>query len=150
MVLYAWHSRTSPFGRLREEMNRLFDRRFFGHGPFSGWFGRGARFPRVNLSETEDALVVECEMPGVARDEVDISVEGGVLTIRGERKPREEPKSESYHRRERNWGPFERSVELPAKVDVDAVKAKLANGILEITLPKTAEAKPRKIDVKHE
>ena len=150
MILFAWHTERGPFARLREEMNRLLDRNFLGVGPLGGWFGRSARHPRVNLSETTDAVLVECELPGVAREDVDISVERGVLTIRGERKPPAERRAEGYHRRERSWGPFERRVELPAKVDVENVKAKLTNGILEITLPKSPEAKPRRIEVKHE
>ena len=149
MVLYGWQTGAGPFERLRREMNRVFDRSVFARGPMGRWLGRGARFPRINLTETEDALLVACELPGVGKEDVDIAVEHGVLTIRGEVKPVEGRTPENYHRRERATGPFERAVELPAKVDTEKVSAKLADGILEITLPKTPEEKPRTIEVKH-
>jgi HSP20 family protein len=147
MILYSWHPYAGPFGRLRDDLNRLFDERVFGRGPLSAWL-TGRQFPRVNVSETEDALVVECEVPGLSKDDLDISIESGILTVRGEIKRDEDRKPESYHRRERGAGPFERSIELPAKVDVEKVSAKLTDGILTIELPKHPESKPKTIEVK--
>ena len=145
-MLYAWTGRFGPFQRLRDEMNRLFDTTFPGRGFIPNIFGRKT-FPRVNMRETENALVVECEIPGVAREDLDISIENDVLTIRGERKTPGDRKPDDYARRERGFGPFERRVDLPAHVDVEGVKAACANGLLEVTLPRHPESKPRKIDV---
>jgi HSP20 family protein len=145
-MFYAWSGHFGPFNKLRDEMNRLFDTAFLGRGFIPNLFERRT-FPRLNMRETENALVVECELPGVARDDLGIAIENDVLTIRGERKTPEGRTADDYVRRERSFGPFERRLELPARVDVDAVKAAYANGLLEITLPKHPEAKPRKIDV---
>ena len=142
-----WSSDWAPFDKLREEMNDLFDRRLFGRGLFPGWFERGTHFPRVNMTETADVLTVECELPGVEREDVEVSMEGGVLRIRGERKAPETIPAE-YHRRERDFGPFERTIELPVKVDVDNVKAKFSSGLLDIVLPKHPDSQPRRIEVK--
>ena len=147
-MLFAWSSAWSPFERLRDEMNRLFERPHFGRWMLPGWMERRIRFPRVNLTETDEAVFVECELPGVKSEDIDISVEGGELTIRGERKAPQEAPAETYHRRERGCGPFERVVELPAQVDVDKVEAKLTNGVLDIKLPKHPGARPRHVEVK--
>jgi len=147
-MFFAWGPNLNVFERLRDEMNRLFDRRFFGHRMLPVWMAPERAFPRVNMTETTDALTVECELPGVGSDDVDISVEGGVLTVKGERKPPEGRVPERYYRRERGFGPFERSIELPSRVDVDSIGAKLSDGVLEIVLPKHPDSKPRRIEVK--
>jgi HSP20 family protein len=100
------------------------------------------------MSETADALTVRCEVPGVAREDIETSIEGGVLTIRGTRKTPEDRLEERYHGRGRFVGPFERTLELPARVDVDNVKAKLTDGVLEITMPKHPDSRPKRIEVK--
>lgn len=148
MILYAWRSDLSPFMRLRDEMNRLFDSSLYGRAIVPGWFERRARYPRLNLAETADTLTVECELPGVDKEDIDISVEGGVLRVRGVRKPPEDRQAERYHRRERGFGEFERSIELPAKVDAANVNARLTDGVLEIVLSKLPESKPKRIEVK--
>ena len=149
-MLFAWGPNLNVFERLRQEMNHLFDRRFYGRGLWPTWLEREGKFPRVNMAETTETLTVECELPGVGKDDVDISVEGGVLTIRGERKPPEDRPSEHYYRRERGFGPFERSIELPSRVDVDNISAKIANGVLEVVLPRHPDSKPKRIEVKVE
>ena len=134
--------------RLRDEMNRLFERSAFGSGLLPGWLGLRGRFGRLNMTETADALTVECELPGVGKDDVETSIDSGVLAIRGERKPPAPRDEARYRRREREFGPFERRVELPAKVDVENVRAKLSGGVLEIVMPKHPDSKPRRIEVK--
>ena len=146
-MLFVWGPYTSVFERLRREMNSLFDRRFFGRGVWPTGLEREGKFPHVNMAETAEGLAVTCELPGVEKDDIDISVEGGVLTIRGERKPPEDRPSERYYRRERGFGPFERAIELPSKVDVDNIRAKLTSGVLALVLPKHPDAKPKRIEV---
>lgn len=103
-------------------------------------------FPPLNVWQTEHELFVEAELPGVAQDHLEISVLGGQLTLRGERQPSAE--QQTWHRRERAFGAFERTLRLPTDVDADKVEATLEHGVLTIRLPKAEAAKPRKIEVK--
>ncbi len=138
-----------PFGRLsdvRDELSQLLEDPFFGGaaGPqlFQGWA------PALDLYEDNEKLTARVEIPGLKKEDIDISLENDVLSIAGERKeePKEE-KSESY-REERYFGKFYRSVQLPTAVDADRVEAKYEDGVLRVTLPKTEEAKRKQIDVK--
>jgi HSP20 family protein len=101
----------------------------------------------LDVYENDDALVVKAALPGVRPDDVDISVIGDVLTVKGETKSEEETKDESYHRRELHYGSFARSVPLPTRVDHEKAEAKFENGILTITLPKAEEVKPKSIKI---
>ena len=104
--------------------------------------------PALEIYEKEDKFVVRAEVPGMTKDDVDISVLGDTLTIKGERKAESEVKDEDYHRCEMCCGKFSRAVTLPSSVQAGKVAATYDNGMLEITLPKAAEAKPKKIEVK--
>jgi len=126
--------------RLQDEMNRLFDERF----------GSSSRFPAMNVWAGQDDVVVEAEVPGMEPKDVEITVTGSTLTISGQRQPETVKENEVYHRRERRYGAFSRSLELPYSVDADKVKAVFRNGVLRVTLPRAEEDKPRKISVKAE
>jgi HSP20 family protein len=131
-------------GRLHDEMNRLFDR-WGVDGPQSR--GRGA-YPQLNLWEDDENFYVEAEMPGLDLNDLEMFVTTeNQLNIKGERK-RPEPGTGTWHRRERGYGEFSRTVELPGFVDSEKVTAKLTDGVLTITLPKRDEGKPRRIEVK--
>ena len=104
--------------------------------------------PSVEMYEKEDKFVVRTELPGMRKEEFDISVLGNTLTIKGERKAESEVKDEDYYRCELCYGKFSRSVALPAAVEAKKVEANYENGILEVTLPKAEEAKPKKVEVK--
>jgi HSP20 family protein len=104
--------------------------------------------PAVEMYEKADKFIVRAELPGMKREEIDVSVVGDILTITGERKAEAEIKDEDYYRCELCYGKFSRSVGLPAAVDPAKVDASYENGILEITLPKVEAAKPKKITVK--
>jgi len=132
---------------IQDRMNRLFeDLLTRGRGSEEG-LGAGAWMPAVDIYETDDDVVVKAELPGVEKSEIGVEVKGGVLTLRGERKHEKEVKEENYHRVERAYGTFLRSFTLAASVEEDKVSAKLANGVLEIHLPKKAEAKPKQIKI---
>lgn len=103
--------------------------------------------PAVDIRETEDALTLFAEIPGIAKDDVHLSVENDRLTISGERKFEKDTKEENYHRIERTYGAFTRSFALPKNVDTGKVKATFTDGVLMINLPKTEEAKPRQIEI---
>ncbi len=102
----------------------------------------------LDLYETDDAVKVEVEVPGMKPSEVDVTLTGNTLTIKGEREKKDEVKEENFHRREINYGAFSRSVVLPAGADTDKAEAKFQDGVLTITFPRLAEAKAKKIKVK--
>jgi HSP20 family protein len=142
-----------PLDELREELDRLWAP-LTAAAPLHGWgtMARGAAFPAVNLSESDDTILVEAELPGLASDALEVSVTGEELVISGSRPETGGGDGEGearpvWHRRERGTGSFERRLTLPAAVDADRVEARLVDGVLRITCPKAAEAKPRKISV---
>ena len=105
--------------------------------------------PKVNTRETENDYHIEVELPGVKKENVDIQVDGNILTISGERKVREEVKEEDYHKVESRYGVFSRSFTLPEKVDVSNIEAEFKNGILEVTIPKLKiDTSSKKIEIK--
>jgi HSP20 family protein len=126
-------------------MNRLFDS-FFGR-PATMTAGDRLRVPLVDMYETKDDLHIAFEVPGVREKEVSVSITGDLLTVKGERKWGSEQTDDSYHRLERVYGKFERSVALPVPVQADKVKAAYRDGVLEIRLPKAEEVKPKEIKI---
>jgi HSP20 family protein len=102
----------------------------------------------LDMYETDENLVVTTDMPGVKPENLDISITGDVLTIKGETRMEEEVKQENYHRRERRYGAFNRSVTLPVPVDADQAEARFKDGVLTLTIPKAEEAKPKVIKIK--
>ena len=135
----------ASFSVLRREMDDLFDR----FGSFSPSLTARGAFPPVNLYETEDAFVLTAEVPGIAPEDLEISLEGPTVTLRGERK-RASEESASVHRSERPVGAFRRSIDLPVPVDADKVEAVHRHGVLTLRLPKAPEHRPRQIQVKAE
>lgn len=124
-------------------------------GETGGDFFEGFRSewaPAVDVSETDDAYVVEADIPGMRKEDIKIEVENDVLTIRGERKSEKEEKDEKkgYHRVERRMGAFVRSLRVPGGVKAEDVSAKFQDGVLKVTLPKPEESKPKLITVKAE
>lgn len=134
----------NDFERLQNEINRLFD-----ISPFEESMGLfdGTLTPAVDVVENKDNLVVTADLPGINKDDIDISITNSVLTIKGEKQDEEETDDKKVYRRESWSGSFQRTVTLPNTVDPDKVKAEMKNGVLNITLPKKEEAKPKKIDV---
>ena len=104
--------------------------------------------PSINIYEKEDSYVIQAELPGVNKDDVDISMTGDTLTIKGERKPPAEVKKEDYQCSEVCYGNFSRSINLPSAVDADKIEASCENGMLELQVPKVKEAIPAKIQIK--
>lgn len=141
--------RYDPFRELRglqDEMTRL----FAGVAPANSNredMLHGAWMPKVDIFENKENLVLEAELPGMNRDDFELSFENNVLTLKGERKFEKKTEGDNYHRVERSYGEFTRSFTLPQTVTVDGVKAEFNNGILHVTLPKREETKARKIEV---
>jgi len=135
----------SPWAGLLQELQRE-----MGGVPNADSVFQGTRgvYPPVNLQETAEGYVLTAEIPGVAPEDIDVSVEGTTVTLSGERKIElAVGDGTAVHRRERQSGSFRRAFELPAKVDLDAAKATHKNGVLTLRLPKAAEAKPRQIAI---
>jgi HSP20 family protein len=140
-------ARWEPFRDLTDiqhEMNRLFDS-FFGR-PAAATAER-MWLPLCEMYETKDDLTIAFELPGVREKDVNVSITGDVLTVKGERKWQKDLTEESYHRLERAYGKFERTVPLPVPVQADKVKATYRDGVLEIKLPKAEEIKPKQVKI---
>jgi len=146
MALIRW----DPFremASLQERMNRLFSdfriRAPLGEEEIT----QGSWVPPVDIYETVESIVLEAELPGITKEDIVVEVKDGTLTLKGDRKFEKEVKEENYHRVERSYGAFQRAFTLPGTVQHDKVKAKFKDGILEITLPKVEQAKPKQIKV---
>jgi HSP20 family protein len=128
-------------------MNRMFDQFFRGGtGEEAGW-GVRTWTPPVDLYETDDALILKAELPGVSKDDVSIEIHQNTLVLRGERKHEAEVKEDRYHRVERAYGSFQRSFMLPTLVDQEHVHASYHDGVLELRLPKSEAAKPKRVAI---
>lgn len=146
MALIRW----DPFqemSALQERMNRLFsDVR--AQAPVRGEeIVQGAWIPAVDIFETNEAIVLKAELPGITAQDISVEVKDNTLTLKGEKKFEKEVKEENYHRVERSYGSFQRAFTLPGTIHQEKVKAKFKDGILEITLPKVEEDKPKQVKV---
>ena len=110
--------------------------------------GTAQEFPLINLWVGEDSVAVSAELPGIAPDEVDLTVRENTLTLKGERDPRMEDEKSVWHRRERVYGSFSRTMQLPFRVDPEKVEARFANGLLEVELHRPEADRPKKIQIK--
>jgi HSP20 family protein len=141
--------RYDPFRDLRslqEEVNRLFSSnmgRFYGDEGIA----RGAWNPSVDIYENKDQIILEAELPGMNREDFDLSIENNVLTLRGERRFEKKDDNDNYHRVERSYGSFTRSFTLPQTVSSEGAQAEYKNGVLRVSLPKREEVKARKIQI---
>lgn len=135
------------FGRIFEDLLGRGPRSFW---PEPWWPAAAMKFttPSVDLYEEKDDIVVKAELPGIEKDNIEVNLSGHRLTIKGEKKQEAEVKKEGYYKSERSYGAFARTLELPREVQTDKVKAAFKNGILEIRLPKSEEAKKKEIQVK--
>ncbi|MDI6755659.1 MAG: Hsp20/alpha crystallin family protein [Thermodesulfobacteriota bacterium] len=146
MALIRW----DPFremAALQERMNRLFSN-VRTQTPFrEEEIVQGTWVPAVDIYETNEAIVLKAELPGITPKEITVEVKDNTLTLKGEKKFEKEVQEENYHRVERSYGSFQRVFTLPGTVQQDKVKAKFKEGILEVNIPKIEEAKPKQIKV---
>jgi|SRR5213595_3376404 len=143
MALVRWEP-TREVDSLQSEVNRLFDS-FFG-APARGSSAR-RWVPAMDLVETDDHLVLKADLPGLDRDDVSIEIKDGVLTVSGERKTEHEERGDGYHRVERAFGGFSRSLTLPRGIDANQVSAEFDKGVLEVRIPKPEEQKPQRVEI---
>jgi HSP20 family protein len=139
----------SPFG-MTEQMERLFDD-FFSPPSTPSFWRRvptdGNWAPAIDIIEKDDKFIVKAELPGMKEEDIDVSVTGDTLTIKGERTIESEAKEDEFYLCERSYGSFMRSMKLPSMVDAEKIAATYENGVLEVSLPKTGEAEAKKIKV---
>lgn len=149
MAIIRWMDPMREMATLQERMNQIFSDFFTrGRGHEEGTSpGLGLWAPAVDIYETADDVVVSAELPGVDKDRIHLEYKDGILTLRGERKVEKEVKEENYHRMERVYGTFQRSLPIPSSVDEERIKANFRDGILEVHMPKKEAAKPRQIKV---
>jgi len=155
MVMERWRPgrgliRWSPFREMEEMERRIND--VFGRPLLPAIWRRTpveemGWAPAIEMFEKDDKFMVKAELPGMKEEDIDVSVVGDTLTIKGERKAESEVKEEDYYCCERSYGSFTRSITLPSSVDAKNIEASYENGVLEVSLPKAAEVKPKKITV---
>ncbi len=153
MSLVRWNPRQDVMSyptdvlRMQRNFNRMIDNLFDG----SGWgddIVPSVWNPAVDVEEREQEFVVRVELPGVAKEDVHVTTQANMLTLRGEKKQHSESKDSNYHRTERSYGSFQRSFTLPGSVKNDRIEASFKDGILEVVVPKGEDSKARTIDVK--
>lgn len=151
MSLIRWMPNTDlldPFSSLeeiRDEVNHLFNsslRRVGSPGL------QAAFLPALDVAEEKDKFLIRCDLPGLRREDVSVTLQDNYLTIKGERKHEAETRETSYYRRERVSGTFTRMIEMPMSVDAKKIDAHFRDGVLHVTLPKSEEAKPKQIEIK--
>ena len=145
-VIPRWGEIDRWFDRLTEEVWRR---------PFPSLLGERWPLPMISLKapsldvfEEKDDIVVKADLPGLNKEEIEVTVTGDVVTIKGEKKKEEEVKEKDYYRRERSYGSFVRSVELPCEVKSEQIKANFKDGVLEVRMPKTEEAKKKSVSIR--
>jgi HSP20 family protein len=139
----------NPFADLRKEMDQALES-FFGKNKLPSLSeGEGFLSPSIDVSESDQSIVLTAELPGISEDDIDISIQDGVLSLKGEKKMEKKDDKDNYHVVERRYGSFQRSMRLPASVDESAVAAKFDKGVLTVTMPKKPDTAPvqRKIAI---
>jgi HSP20 family protein len=159
MTLTRWQRPDSwslfPFSRatsLRDEVDNLFNLALGRLTGANGENGRGSQllegwFPAVDVYEDKDSLQVKAELPGLKKEDIEISLQDGYLTVSGERKEEKKQEGADVYRSERWVGRFQRSISLPCSVEAEKIKATYNEGVLTVTLPKAEEAKPKQIPI---
>jgi HSP20 family protein len=146
MAIVRWSDPFRDFAQLQDRINRVFTETYGGND--EGLMTSGTWVPPVDIYQNGDhEVVLKAELPDMTREDIDITVDNGTLTIRGEKKLSNEVKEEQFHRVERRYGSFARSFSLPPTVDSTKVAAEYKNGVLTVRLPLREEAKPRQIKV---
>lgn len=150
IVPFSWnsdlfrHSEGDPFVAMQKEINRMFEN--FGRGSLMRLSNTDAT-PRVDVAETDTAIEVTAELPGIDEKDVDVVLRDDVLTIKGEKKSEREEKKKDYHLVERSFGAFSRTIQLPFAADAEAVKASFAKGVLKVSITKPAEVKDKTVKI---
>jgi HSP20 family protein len=154
MTLFRWNQLhdmerwpSDSFG-VQSEINRVFDNFLHGCARADETFQGSYYTPAVDIAEHDNEFIVKMELAGVSKEDVKISLESNILTIKGEKKQEKEEENKNFHRLERSYGSFQRSFTLPTTVKSDKIDAVFTDGVLSVTLPRMEESKPKQIEVK--
>ncbi len=149
MTIVKW----DPFrnvAALQDRINRIFDESFSRTADLDDDISMSAWKPLVDIYETDEAIILKAELPGIKKDDVSVEVKDNVLTLKGVRTEEKEIKEKNYYRKERAFGTFSRSFNLQHRIQPDKIKARFKDGVLKIEIPKPEEEKPKQITVKVE
>lgn len=146
MALIRWQPR--ELFDLRREVDRLFESVWGGNGENAEYARPAVWRPSVDIAETESDFIVTVDLPGISREDLDVTVVNNRLTIKGERRKDSESKERNVHRVERTYGTFTRDFDLPTAVNAEKITASYKDGVLTVMVPKAEEAKPKQIEVK--
>ncbi len=138
---------TDPFTLMRQEMSDLLSNLWSGNGDGAGLF-KGGIAPALDVAEKDNSFEIRMDIPGVDSKDLDVEVHGNTVTISGSRKEEKEEKGKTFHRVERSSGSFSRTVTLPCSVSEKEVAAEYTNGVLSVVLPKSEDARPKKVSIK--
>lgn len=150
LITFPWRNETGqkggldPFTAMQREINRVFSE--FGGGEHPAWQG-AALSPQIDVAETDTAVEVTAELPGLEEKDFELVLEDDLLTIKGEKKSEREEKNKDYHVVERSFGSFSRSIRLPFSADAEAAKAQFAKGVLKVTISKPAGTKNKTVKI---
>ena len=148
MAIVRWSDQFREFAHLQDRINRVFSDGYGRPDHEEGLLTSGSWVPPVDIYQTNDKeLVIKAELPDMTREDIDVTVDNGTLTIKGEKKVSSDVREEQFHRVERRYGTFSRSFTLPQTVDTAKVAAEYKNGVLSVRLPLREEAKPRQVKV---
>jgi HSP20 family protein len=153
MALIPWRPREmwwDPFRDLetiQNEMNKMFDYSLIRWGDRDMGLLEGAWSPAIDIYDSKDNVMVKADIPGMKKEEINVSVHGDTLIINGEKKQEKETKEKGFVRTERFYGAFNRAIRLPAQIDASKVNATYKNGVLELVLPKKEESKPKQLKI---
>jgi len=153
MALIPWRARQTwwdPFKELeaiQDEMNKIFNSSLIKLSSRDVGLLEGSWSPAVDIYDSKDSILVKADIPGMKKEEIDVSVHNDCLIIKGEKKQEKEIKEKDFVRTERFYGSFNRTIRLPAEVDAEKVNATYKNGVLELVLPKKEDAKPKQIKI---
>ena len=149
MTIVKW----DPFrnvAALQDRINRIFDESFSRTADLDDDISVSAWKPTVDIYETDEAIILKAELPGIKKEDVSVEVKDNVLTLKGERAEEKEIKEKNYYRKERAFGTFSRAFNLQHRIQPDKIKARFKDGVLKIEIPKPEEEKPKQITVKVE
>ncbi|MBW2606820.1 MAG: Hsp20/alpha crystallin family protein [Deltaproteobacteria bacterium] len=149
MTIVKW----DPFrnvAALQDRINRIFDESFSRTADLEDDISMSAWKPSVDIYETDEAIILKAELPGIKKEDVSVEVKDNILTLKGERAEEKEIKEKNYYRKERAFGTFNRAFNLQHRIQPDKIKARFKDGVLEIEIPKPEEEKPKQITVKVE
>ena len=147
LIRWGWKNQVEPINELQRELNQLFDASLGSLFRKAQLSGETVWSPAVDVYDNKDSFIIKADLPGMTQKDINVSLQDGILTITGQKKHETEVKEDNYYRLERAYGTFQRQLSLPTNVDATNIKATYKDGVLQLSLPKKEESKPKQISV---